>query len=48
MEETKQYEEHAVELKEEAKKYNSSLNMLLGMGLIIPIILVVIFYKFFL
>ena len=48
VEEAKEYEENAVELKEEAEKYNAGLNAFLGFGLIIPIILIIIFVKFFL
>ena len=48
VEEAKEYEENAVDLKEEAEKYNSALNAFLGFGLIIPIILIIIFVKFFL
>jgi hypothetical protein len=48
VEEAKEYKENAVELKEEAEKYNSALSSFLSFGFIIPIILIIIFVKFFL
>lgn len=44
--ETEEYKEKAAEVKEEAKKYNAGINFLFGLGLLVPIILIILFFKF--
>ena len=47
IQETINMDEYADNLKNEAVRYNNVLNMIISVGMIIPIIIIVLIYKIF-